>query len=265
MYKIRGPAVAGTFYPENPSVLEATVRNYLDDARVHSAETAGPPKAIIAPHAGFIYSGPVAASAYVQLEQARDRIERVVLHGPAHRYPVRGLAAPSGDAFETPLGRVPIDREALGRVLALECVEIVDHAHASEHSLEVHLPFLQLILDDFSLIPLVVGDADPEEVRTVLDLLWDGPETLIVVSSDLSHYHDYSTALLMDRGTTKAIETLRPEDIDYEQACGRIPIQGLLLAARTRGMRVRALDVRNSGDTAGPRDAVVGYGAYVVA
>ena len=264
MFIVRRPAVAGTFYPDSPAELEVAIRNYLDDARIHRPEDADLPKAIIAPHAGYIYSGPIAASAYVRMEMARDQVERVVLLGPAHRYPLSGLAAPNVDAFATPLGQVPIDREALDLALTLDCVTVMDLAHTSEHSLEVHLPFLQLLFGDFSLVPLVVGDAEPEAVRAVLDLLWNGPETFIVVSSDLSHYQDYSTALLMDRGTTNAIEALRPDDIDYEQACGRIPSQGLLLAASARGMSAQAVDVRNSGDTAGSRDSVVGYGSYVL-
>jgi AmmeMemoRadiSam system protein B len=264
MRNVRQPAVSGTFYPDSPAELEDAIRNYLDDARINLPDDAELPKAVIAPHAGYIYSGPIAASAYVHMEMARNQIKRVVLLGPAHRYLVRGLAAPETDAFATPLGQVPIDRAALDLALTLDCVTVEDLAHNLEHSLEVHLPFLQLLFGEFSLVPLVAGDADPEDVRAVLDLLWGGPETFIVVSSDLSHYHDYNTALLMDRNTTRAIEALRPDDIDYEQACGRIPVQGLLLAAAERGLSAQAVDVRNSGDTAGPRDAVVGYGSYVL-
>lgn len=263
MGKIRRPAVAGTFYPGTAGELEATLRGYLGDVR--PAPSGNPPKAVIAPHAGYIYSGAVAASAYVRLAACRDEIERVVLLGPAHRVAVCGLAAPESDAFATPLGTVRLDREALERSLDLPQVEPSDAAHAPEHSLEVHLPFLQTLLGDFSLVPLVVGDATPEEVAEVLELLWGGPETLIVVSTDLSHYCDYATARRLDAATTRAIETLEPEAIGHEQACGRIPVQGLLLAAQRHGLHANAVDVRNSGDTAGPRDAVVGYGAYVFA
>jgi AmmeMemoRadiSam system protein B len=263
MGRIRRPAVAGTFYPGTAGELEATLRGYLGDVR--PAASGNPPKAVIAPHAGYIYSGAVAASAYVRLAARRDEIERVVLLGPAHRVAVCGLAAPESDAFATPLGRVRLDREALARSLDLPQVEPSDAAHAPEHSLEVHLPFLQTLLGDFSLVPLVVGDATPEEVAEVLELLWGGPETLIVVSTDLSHYCDYATARRLDAATTRAIEALEPEAIGHEQACGRIPVQGLLLAAQRHGLHADAVDVRNSGDTAGPRDAVVGYGAYVFA
>ncbi len=176
-----------------------------------------------------------------------------------------GLAAPDASAFATPLGEVPLDGAALERLLELPQVDVLDAAHAFEHSLEVHLPFLQTVLGSFSLVPLVVGDARPEEVAQVLESLWNGPETLIVVSSDLSHYQDYATAQRMDAATARAIETLQPEDIRYDDACGRVPIQGLLLAARRKGLRAHTLDVRNSGDTAGPRDAVVGYGAWAFA
>jgi hypothetical protein len=262
MGQVRRPAVAGTFYPGSPEELAETVRACL--AAADSPEEA-PPKAIIAPHAGYVYSGPVAASAYSRLAPLRGRIARVVLLGPAHRVACRGLAAPGCEAFDTPLGRVTVDRQALDRALALPQVETNDLAHATEHSLEVHLPFLQTVLGPFELAPFVVGDAAPAEVAEVLELLWGGPETLLVVSSDLSHYHDYATARRMDAETTRAIEALDPDAIGYEQACGRIPVQGLLLAARRRSLCARAVDVRSSGDTAGSRDRVVGYGSYVLA
>lgn len=260
--KVRSPAVAGIFYPGTRQELEGAVRGYLGQARPDEADV---PKALIAPHAGYVYSGPIAASAYALLAPARDRIERVVLLGPAHRVFVRGLAAPDAAAFATPLGDVPIDRAALESLAGLPQVSLRPDAHAPEHSLEVHLPFLQVVLDEFSLVPLVVGDASGEEVAEVLEALWGGPETLIVVSSDLSHYESYATARRMDAATTRAIEALRPEELQRDDACGRVPIQGLLRAARSHGLNPRTLDVRNSGDTAGPRDAVVGYGAWAFA
>jgi AmmeMemoRadiSam system protein B len=260
---IRSPAVAGSFYPESPQRLAEAVRAYLEAGEA-PAEAAAP-KALIAPHAGYVYSGPTAGVAYARLAPARDRIERVVLLGPAHRVPVTGLAAPDVSAFATPLGEVPLDGASLERLLALPQVRSMNAAHAPEHSLEVHLPFLQIALGRFSLVPLVVGDAHPEEVAQVLEAVWNGPETLIVVSSDLSHYQDYATAQRMDAATARAIETLQPQEIHYDDACGRVPIQGLLLAARHKGLRAHTLDVRNSGDTAGPRDTVVGYGAWALA
>jgi len=256
---VRPPAVAGAFYPESPLGLAKAVQTYLDAAKAPEGST---PKALIAPHAGYVYSGPVAAVAYARIAKAREGIERVVLLGPAHRVPVRGLAAPDACAFATPLGDVPIDETAIEAVVTLPFVDVHHKAHEFEHSLEVHLPFLQTVLDAFSLVPLVVGDATPGEVAEVLELLWGGPETLIVVSSDLSHYHDYTTARKMDSATARAIEKLRPNDIRYDDACGRAPIQGLLVAARRRGLHAQTLDVRNSGDTASSRDSVVGYGAW---
>ena len=187
----------------------------------------------------------------------------MVLLGPAHRVPFRGLALTDVDYFRTPLGEVPIDREAADSLQGLPQVKSLPAAHASEHSLEVQLPFLQLVLDDFTLLPLVVGDTSGAEVAEVLQRLWGGAETLIVISSDLSHYHDYLTAQAMDRSTSEAIVSLHPEAIGYEDACGRIPVQGLLDLAKRYGLSAELLDLRNSGDTAvGTRDRVVGYGAY---
>jgi AmmeMemoRadiSam system protein B len=258
MSSARRPAVEGLFYPAEPTELRAMIRRDLAACEVSGAA----PKAIIAPHAGYVYSGPIAASVYARLAQARESISRVILLGPSHRVPFRGLAASSADAFETPLGSVPVDREAIETLLRLPQVRVLDAAHAQEHSLEVHIPFLQVILAAFTLVPLAVGDAGPEEVAEVLQAVWGGEETAIVVSSDLSHYHDYETARRRDEATSRAIEGLRPEDIQHEDACGRDPVNGLLRVARARGLRATTLDLRNSGDTAGSHDRVVGYGAY---
>lgn len=256
----RSPAVAGSFYPADPVDLRTTVESLLG-----GAAGAGPaPKGLIAPHAGYMYSGPVAASAYATLGSARECIRRVILLGPAHRVYVHGLALPSAAFFDTPLGPVEIDRASVEHLARLPQVFILDTAHALEHSLEVQLPFLQLTLSEFTLVPLVVGDADPDSVAEVLEMLWGGEETLIVVSSDLSHYHDYETALRLDRTTSRAIEELRLEVIGPENACGCMPLGGLLTVARRRRLRVQLLDLRNSGDTAGSRGRVVGYGAFAI-
>lgn len=261
MPTIRKPAVAGLFYPSDPRALRAQLEDFLG-AVPDPAEAA--PKAIIAPHAGYIYSGPIAASAYARLKLARDHIRRVVLLGPAHRVGFRGLAHANAEFFETPLGRVPVDMEALAGIADLPQVVLREDAHLLEHSLEVHVPFLQIVLADFNLVPLVVGEARPEEVGEVIERLWGGAETFIVISSDLSHYHSYAVARELDRATSEAIEQLRYEDLDYDHACGRVPVSGLLHVARSRGLSARTVDLRNSGDTAGPRDQVVGYGAYVL-
>lgn len=258
---VRRPAVAGRFYPGDAGELRATVRACLAAA---PEPPAGPaPKAVVAPHAGYVYSGPIAGTAYARLAADAGEIRRIVLLGPAHRVPFRGLAAPTVDAFETPLGTVPIDREAIASVASLPQVIVSDRPHDHEHSLEVHLPFLQETLGEFSLVPFVVGDASPAEVGEVVEALWGGPETRVVVSSDLSHYHDYDTARGLDAETSRVIEALEPNGLEYDSACGRIPISGLLKVARDRAMRATTVDLRNSGDTAGPRDQVVGYGAYV--
>jgi AmmeMemoRadiSam system protein B len=259
MMHVRPAAVAGMFYPGSAAELSQTVDRFLKEA-----ETTEPaPKAMVAPHAGYIYSGPVAASAYARLRNAAEPITRVILLGPSHRVPFHGLAVPSADYFETPLGRVHLDRQAIDEVVKKGLVQEMDVAHAQEHSLEVHLPFLQKTVGEFDLVPIVVGEARPEETAAVIEALWGGPETLIVVSSDLSHYLDYASAKEIDAVTSHAIETLHGEQIGYEQACGRMPIQGLLLEAKRHGLKGKTVDLRNSGDTAGPRDQVVGYGAYV--
>lgn len=260
MRHVRLPAVAGRFYPDHPETLRAAVRRYLHAADLSAAGSgpAGVPKILIAPHAGYVFSAPVAASAYARLAPLRAAIRRVVLVGPSHHVPFRGLAASSSHHFETPLGPVAVDREAADRLP----VPVLDDAHRFEHSLEVHLPFLQEMLGAFSIVPLVAGSAPAEEVADVLEAADGGPETLILVSSDLSHYHDYDTARRLDRETTRSIEGLRPEALGEESACGRIPIRGALVTARRRGLAASTYDLRSSGDTGGPRDAVVGYGAY---
>jgi hypothetical protein len=222
----------------------------------------GVPKAIIAPHAGYVYSGAIAGSAYASLTAERGVIRRIILLGPSHHAAFRGLATSSARAFASPLGDVPLDRGAVDRAEALPGVGVDDAAHEPEHCLEVQLPFLQRALNAFELVPLLVGDATPQQVGEVLAALWDGPETRLVVSSDLSHYHAYAAARSLDAAAARAIETLRWEDLDEDQACGCRPIRGLLHQARARGLRGRTLDLRNSGDTAGPRDRVVGYGAF---
>lgn len=260
MPTIRPTAVAGMFYPDDRDELHDMVEEFLHEAGDADAPV---PKAIIAPHAGYIYSGPIAASAYSRLTPAHASIRRVVLLGPSHRVGFTGIAVSSADYFHTPLGDIPLDQELREQVTQLPQVKPLDQAHQMEHSLEVHLPFLQEVLDSFTLLPLVVGDATAEDVARVLRTVWGGDETLIVVSSDLSHYHDYATAQRMDRATSNAIEELRPEAIDYGDACGRTPLSGLLLLAKEKQLHAETIDLRNSGDTAGTRDQVVGYGAYL--
>jgi len=261
MPDVRPAAVAGMFYPSAPAALAADVRAYLSRVVARPAETAAVPKALVVPHAGYVYSGPVAASAYARLAAGRDTIRRVVLFGPTHRVPVRGLALPASRDFATPLGTVSVDRESVAAALTLPQVRESEAAHAFEHSLEVQLPFLQAVLGDFSIVPFAVGDATPREVAEVIELLWGGPETLFVVSSDLSHYHRYADACAIDRATSEAILALSAT-LDHEQACGATPINGLLLAARRRALRPELLDLRNSGDTAGDKSRVVGYASF---
>jgi len=254
----REPAVAGTFYPSSPQQLRAQVQHLLADAT--AADVA--PKALIAPHAGYRYSGPIAASAYKTLAPRAGAIRRVVLLGPSHFVPFRGIALPAPGPFRTPIGDVGLDEAACAAIDGRHGVMRLPEVHAREHSLEVHLPFLQVVLPPFELVPLAVGFATSDDVAAVLDALWGGDETLIVVSSDLSHYLSYQAAALIDDETARAIERFDEAPLDGEHACGCHPIRGLLRVARARGLRVVPLDRRNSGDTAGDKRRVVGYGAW---
>ena len=257
---LRPAAVAGQFYPADPVELELMVKSLLNGVENIPPHS----KAIIAPHAGLIYSGPIAATAYASLQSVSKKITRVVLLGPSHRVYLKGLALSSVDYYETPLGKVEIDQDGCDLVRNLSQVTVADEAHAQEHSLEIHLPFLQLVLDHFKLIPVVVGEASPTEVAEVLETLWGNDETQIIISSDLSHFHDYETARQLDLSTSKAIENLQLDSIGSQQACGCRPMRGLLQLAKNKHLNVKTLDLRNSGDTAGTKDRVVGYGAYAI-
>jgi AmmeMemoRadiSam system protein B len=258
MMQVKRPAVAGLFYPGSAEELRATLSALMQTATARSGER---PHAIIAPHAGYQYSGPVAANAYATLAPWAEKIHRVVVLAPSHRVGFRGIATSSADVFQTPLGDIPVDRTALRELRTLSGVLALDEAFAQEHALEVQLPFLQTVLMDFELVPLVVGDADSEDVSRIIDKLYS-PETLIVVSSDLSHFLDYAGCQKRDRSTTALIEDMQDDQIGPHQACGAYPVRGLLRSARRHGWRVRTLDLRNSGDTAGDKSRVVGYGAY---
>ena len=264
MRDVRPAAVAGMFYPGSHAALAANVRDCLVEAATRPRAAGARPKALIVPHAGYVYSGPIAAAAYARLAGSHATIRRVVLLGPTHRVAVRGLALPTARAFATPLGEVEVDRKAAALALALPQVVEDDAAHAEEHSLEVQLPFLQAVLDDFRIVPFAVGAATPDEVADVIERLWGGPETLILVSSDLSHYHGYADACALDRGSAEGILALSSA-LDHEQACGATPINGLALCARRHGLVPELLDLRNSGDTAGDRSRVVGYAAFAFA
>ena len=262
MASIRPPAVAGMFYPGEARAL-ATELDDLLGAVPHLEPRLGFPKALIVPHAGYVYSGEIAARAYDELAPARGIVRRVVLLGPVHRVPVRGLAVPGADAFATPLGTVPVDREALRAVQDLPQVVTSDAAHALEHSLEVQLPFLQKVLGAFSLAPFAVGTASVQEVAGVIERLWGGPETLVVISTDLSHYHAYDAAKRIDGATLEKVRGYAT-DIDHDQACGATPLNGMLSLAKKRAMSIRLLAACNSGDTAGGKGQVVGYGALAL-
>ncbi len=255
---VRAPAVAGAFYPAQPTRLRAEVEALL--ASAPRPVDPRPPKALVVPHAGYSYSGPIAAAAYATLDPRS--IERVAILGPAHTVPLVGLAAPSASGFATPLGVVEVDRDAVERVSVLPQVAVDDRAHAREHSLEVQLPFLQVLGVRAAIVPLAVGQASPGEVAEVLAQLWNGPATLVLVSTDLSHYYDDRTAKRLDATTARAIEQLAYERLGVESACGRVPLAGLLAVARRSGLEVERLALATSADTAGSPDRVVGYGAW---
>ncbi|MBF0239959.1 MAG: AmmeMemoRadiSam system protein B [SAR324 cluster bacterium] len=259
---VRHPAVASMFYPGNPLELKHQIQDFLGQVSMTVAQRT---KVLIAPHAGYIYSGPIAASGYKMLEPLRQSIKKVILLGPAHRVYLQGLAAPSVHYFETPLGKILLDREVLDHLLIeFPYVVTMDQAHNQEHSLEVHLPFLQMLLADFTLVPLVVGDCSPEKVAMVLNRLWGDSETLIVVSTDLSHFESYTKAQNLDLQTAETIEAFDYEKLSPHGACGCFPVRGVLACARERHMQIKRMDLRNSGDTAGDKSRVVGYGSWIL-
>jgi len=275
---VRPPAVAGQFYPDDPGELEAMVRAFLEEGgenRDGAAERAGRsdasggrtglplghPVALVAPHAGYIYSGPIAGSAYARVAPQRGVVRRVVILGPSHYVAFRGLALPESESFLTPLGEHPLDADGVAALESDPAVGRSERAHAKEHSLEVHLPFLRVALGPIPILPMVTGEVAPREIADALERVWDA-STLVVVSSDLSHYLPYDRARQADRHTATAVEELRGEALGPHDACGATALRGLLEAARRRGLVARCLDLRNSGDTAGSRSRVVGYGAF---
>ncbi len=270
MNNIREAAVAGLFYPDKKEDLASDVNRYLKNARASALSSTdkekqfdgGQPKAIIVPHAGYVYSAMTAAKAYIKLTNYVDTITRIILLGPAHRVYLKGLALSTATLFRTPLGDVPTDLSLHERLVQHPFVQIMNQAHSKEHSLEVQLPFLQVLLNKFTVLPIVIGDADVNDVLTIIESLWGGQETLIVISSDLSHFENYLSAQTIDKSTCHAIESLSPELIKQQQACGSIGIKGLLRAAKRHELGVRTLDLCNSGDTAGDRNRVVGYGSW---
>ena len=244
------PCAAGTFYPDDADALRSSVMSMLS----HASSDRPMPKAIIAPHAGYIYSGPVAASAYACLAKAKGKIQKVVLLAPSHMASFEGMATTTASAYQTSLGTIPIENTSYLRS--------IDEAFYHEHAIEVHLPFLQLTLEAFSLIPILVGAAEPQQVAETIERFFGGPETLVIVSSDLSHYHPHAIAQQMDAKTAQAILSLHPNDLGPDDACGVLAIQGLLIVAAKKKMHAAQIDLRTSAETGGERQSVVGYGAF---
>lgn len=260
----REAAVAGMFYPSDADELRSQIIDLLNSV---PDEYSVRPKAIIAPHAGYQYSGIVAASAYAPLKYYANDIHRVILLGPSHRVPLRGVAYCSADYYNTPLGRCAIDKEAQDILIqnttnSITNLHLSDQAHKEEHSLEVHVPFLQVLLHDFKIIPLVVGDTEPQNLLPLFETFWHDSSTLFVISSDLSHFHDYATAQEMDQHSAEIITAMSPYSLTYDDACGRNPVNGLLYAARQHDLTAKQISLKNSGDTAGDKSRVVGYGAF---
>ena len=260
--RVRPSVFAGTFYPDKPQELASVVKSYL--SKPASAAPTRVVKAIIAPHAGYIYSGATAGAAYAAVRALRDTIERVVVLGPSHRVGFSGVASSSASAFETPLGPVAVDRDAVTALTTAGLAREFEGAHENEHSLEVQLPFIKTVFPSAHIVPLLAGDEDWLACKRVLATLWGQDETLIVISSDLSHYHDYAAAQHFDKETAKQIESLAAGGIDHEQACGATAVNGILGIAAEKKMSCQTLELRNSGDTAGPKNRVVGYGAFAI-
>jgi hypothetical protein len=259
---IRRPAVAGTFYPKNPDELKATVRHYLNEADKYFELAQRAPKAIIAPHAGYKYSGLTAAAVYNRLYPARKIIKRIIILGPCHRVAINGVALPSAKIFQTPIGDISVDTKTTDSIRNLDYVNIFNPTHIDDHSIETHLPFLQTVIKEFKIVPLIIGEVSADKIAGLLEILWGGPETLILISSDLSHYLEYTQAKITDNQTCKVIEQMNYKALEKNQACGRHSINGLLMLAKRKGLSVTTADIRNSGDTAGRKDSVVGYGSW---
>ena len=266
---VRPPAVASLFYPGEAAELKQNLREMLDEASEAEDPNEDLPadqhlRALIVPHAGYVYSGTTAALAYHLLRKNRDDFHRILLLGPAHRVWLEGIAFPGTDAFETPLGRIPLAKQQIRELLRFPEVQLRDDAHQDEHCLEVQLPFLQEILNEFELIPAVVGEISPDSLSGLLENLLEDPQNLLLLSTDLSHFHSYSEAQAIDQKTAEAIESFEDEKILPEQACGAHPLRGLLRHARIQGWKIQRLGLCNSGDTAGSKDRVVGYGAWAL-
>ena len=260
--RTRPPAFAGMFYSDKPQELAAAVKAYVAQATL--VVTPKPPKAVVAPHAGYIYSGPIAGTAYAALAARGGQVERVILLGPSHRVAFGGVATSGAGVFETPIGPVAVDRDAVAELVRTGLAREFEPAHENEHSLEVQLPFLKQLFPGARVVPLLAGDDDWNVAKRILAKLWGGDETVIVVSSDLSHYHDYATAKKIDAGTAQSMQDLAAGQVDHAQACGATGVNALLALVADKGLACTTLDLRNSGDTAGPKNRVVGYGAFAV-
>ena len=261
MEKIKQADVAGMFYPGEEASLRQMVDGFIQKALSFDLR----PRAIIAPHAGYIYSGSIAGTAYKTIAAVRDQIENVIIMSPAHRFYLRGIALHMADAFATPLGNIPVNIGIVKKIKQFSSVQWEERSFIQEHGLETHLPFIQRAFKPgIKIVPMIVGECQESEVAEILESVWEDPRNFVIISSDLSHFHSYADAKKLDRNTVDLIQNLDSQSLDTEFACGHYPICGLLNLARNRKLKIKALDIRSSGDTAGSKESVVGYGSFAV-
>jgi len=258
----RQASVAGSFYPKNPAQLKKTLTNLFNANEDLNIDFQTPVKAIIAPHAGYIYSGPIAAKAYSLVSTCIKGKNKITIIGPSHFVPFNGIALSTAEFFETPLGKIKVDHHAYELINRIPEVIYLDEAHAREHSIEVHLPFIQYLKKDVRIIPLAVGQTSYQKVAKVLEKFCEEKDNLIIISSDLSHYHAYGYAQKYDLQTALKIENYKCSQLGPNEACGYLAIAGLLKMAKDRKYKIKRIDLCNSGDTSGSKDTVVGYGSW---
>ncbi len=252
--------VAGQFYPKERAQLIEMIENFSSSER----EIIYKPKAIIVPHAGFIYSGDIAAKAYKALIPLVDNYKKIILLSPAHRKSVTGVAYHNARKFACPIGDIPVNAELLSILKTNDSVYNDDEAFNFEHGLETHFPFISYIFRDISFLPLIVGNIDTQKLSDIFNLFWQADDILFIISSDLSHFHNYEICKTLDHETTQHIINLNYEKINHDAACGYYPLCGALKLAKDNNQKCYLLSLKNSGDSIGDKDSVVGYGSFII-